>query len=329
MTNPQSLVFRGGTVLTMDKTHTIVEGADVLVVGDSDRRRSGWVWTYPAGTVEIDAARRHGLPGFIDTHRHMWQTAMRGYGADWTLTQYFVWYYLEHGHLLPARGRPRRQPAGRLESLESGVTTVVDWSHGLQPVDHAQAAVDALQRCPAGTSWRTATSRPARGVVGRSGRPRVPGAVPGRRRFLTACSWRSTSPATRRSRRRRRSRWPASWACRSPPTPGCGVRPATTASGRCTTAVSCHPETVYVHAASLSTDSYHRIAATGGSISVSAESRTSAGQGYPPTWQVRGTASRCPCPWIPASGGAATCSPQCGHAGRRPLPRALRGASEG
>jgi len=31
----------------------------------------------------------------IDTHRHMWQTAMRGYGADWTLTQYFVWYYLE------------------------------------------------------------------------------------------------------------------------------------------------------------------------------------------------------------------------------------------
>jgi 5-methylthioadenosine/S-adenosylhomocysteine deaminase len=23
----------------------------------------------------------------IDTHRHMWQTALRGYGADWTLSQ--------------------------------------------------------------------------------------------------------------------------------------------------------------------------------------------------------------------------------------------------
>jgi cytosine/adenosine deaminase-related metal-dependent hydrolase len=44
---------------------------------------------------------------------------------------------------------------------------------------------------------------------------------------------------------------------------------------------------VYVHAASLSTDSYHRIAATGGSVSVSTESEQSAGQGYPPTWQVR------------------------------------------
>ena len=47
------------------------------------------------------------------------------------------------------------------------------------------------------------------------------------------------------------------------------------------------PETIYVHAATLDTDSYQRIAASGGSISVSTESEQSAGQGYPPTWQVR------------------------------------------
>jgi cytosine/adenosine deaminase-related metal-dependent hydrolase len=47
------------------------------------------------------------------------------------------------------------------------------------------------------------------------------------------------------------------------------------------------PGNVYVHAASLSSDSYHRIAATGGSVSVSTESEQSAGQGYPPTWQLR------------------------------------------
>jgi len=44
---------------------------------------------------------------------------------------------------------------------------------------------------------------------------------------------------------------------------------------------------VYVHAATLSTDSYHRIAATGGSASLSTESECSAGQGYPPTWKLR------------------------------------------
>jgi cytosine/adenosine deaminase-related metal-dependent hydrolase len=47
------------------------------------------------------------------------------------------------------------------------------------------------------------------------------------------------------------------------------------------------PETVYVHAATLSPDSYNRIAATGGSVSVSTESEQSCGQGYPPTWILR------------------------------------------
>jgi cytosine/adenosine deaminase-related metal-dependent hydrolase len=43
----------------------------------------------------------------------------------------------------------------------------------------------------------------------------------------------------------------------------------------------------YVHAASLSSDSYHKIAATGGTVSVSTESEQSAGQGYPSTWEIR------------------------------------------
>src|SRR6478752_884971 len=78
----------------------------------------------------------------------MWQTAMRGYGADWPLTKYFVWFYLEPGR----KWRPEDAAAGnRLaawEAIEAGVTTVVDWSHGLQTVDHAEAAVDALRSVP-------------------------------------------------------------------------------------------------------------------------------------------------------------------------------------
>ncbi|HZZ95537.1 MAG TPA: hypothetical protein VFE19_00875, partial [Jatrophihabitantaceae bacterium] len=34
-------------------------------------------------------------------------------------------------------------------------------------------------------------------------------------------------------------------------------------------------------------DSYQRIAASGGTASVSTESEQSAGQGYPPTWELR------------------------------------------
>ena len=80
-----AIVFRGGTVLTMDAHRTVLEAADVLVVGE--RIASvGPDLAVPDGTVEIDASGGIVMPGMIDTHRHMWQTAMRGYGAYWTLT---------------------------------------------------------------------------------------------------------------------------------------------------------------------------------------------------------------------------------------------------
>jgi cytosine/adenosine deaminase-related metal-dependent hydrolase len=141
------LVFRGGTVLTMDDAATVLRDADVLVVDDRIAG-VGAQLEVPEGTQEIDAAGGIVMPGLIDTHRHMWQTAMRGYGADWTLTQYFVWYYLEHGRLF----RPEDIAAGNrlaaIESLDAGVTTTVDWSHGLQTIDHGEAALDALRSVP-------------------------------------------------------------------------------------------------------------------------------------------------------------------------------------
>jgi 5-methylthioadenosine/S-adenosylhomocysteine deaminase len=142
-----SVVFRSGTVLTMDDRGTVLTDADVLVTDDRIAA-VGPGLEVPEGTEEIDARGGIVMPGMVDTHRHMWQTAMRGYGADWTLTQYFVWYYLEHGK----RFRPEDIHAGNLvsawEALDAGVTTTVDWSHGLRTVDHAEAAVDALQAVP-------------------------------------------------------------------------------------------------------------------------------------------------------------------------------------
>src|SRR5579863_1177661 len=141
------LVFRNATVLTMDDGHRILAGADVLVTGERIAA-VGPNLQVPDGTAEIDATGGIVMPGMIDTHRHMWQTAMRGYGADWTLTQYFVYYYLTWGK----KFRPEDIYAGNLqsaiESIDAGVTTTADWSHGLQTTDHAEAAVDALTEVP-------------------------------------------------------------------------------------------------------------------------------------------------------------------------------------
>src|SRR6266567_3413100 len=150
MANPDELaagrpvVLRGGTVLTMDDAHTIVADADVLVTGDRIAA-VGSRLEAPDSALEIDASGGIVMPGMIDTHRHMWQTAMRGYGADWTLTQYFVWYYLEWGKVF----RPEDIYAGNLlGAIEAGVTTTVDWSHGLRTPQHADAAADALLAVP-------------------------------------------------------------------------------------------------------------------------------------------------------------------------------------
>ena len=74
------VVLRRGTVLTMDDNHTVLPDADVLVV-DARIAAVGPSLQVPEGTQEIDASGGIIMPGMIDTHRHMWQTAMRGYGA--------------------------------------------------------------------------------------------------------------------------------------------------------------------------------------------------------------------------------------------------------
>ena len=96
LTSGRPLVFRNATILTMDDAHTIEHNADLLVVGERIAG-VGKQLAAPDGAAEIDATGGVLMPGMIDTHRHMWQTAMRGYGADWTLTQYFVYYYLTWG----------------------------------------------------------------------------------------------------------------------------------------------------------------------------------------------------------------------------------------
>ena len=140
------LVFRDATVLTVD-TDGVREHCDVLVVGDRIEA-VGPKLSVPDGTVEIAAAGGILMPGMVDTHRHMWQSALRGLGADWTLTQYFVFYYLSWGKIF----RPRDIAAGNLlsgvEAVDAGVTTSVDWSHGLQTIEHGEAAVDALAASP-------------------------------------------------------------------------------------------------------------------------------------------------------------------------------------
>ncbi len=283
------LVFRNATVLTMDDAHQVLSGADVLISGD----RIGAVGpglAVPEGTAEIDATGGIVMPGMIDTHRHMWQTAMRGYGADWTLTQYFVWNYLQWGKSF----RPQDIHAGNLlsaiEAIDAGVTTTVDWSHNLQTTGHAEAAVDALRAVPGRfvlaygniqqAPWEWSATPEFRDFVGRY----FSGGGSDMLGFQMAFDVPPASPDFPEQ-----AAFEVARDLGVPVTTHAGVWKVTTDDGIRLMYENgfMTPGTIYVHAASLSADSYHRIAATGGSASLSTESEQSAGQGYPPTWKLR------------------------------------------
>jgi cytosine/adenosine deaminase-related metal-dependent hydrolase len=288
LTPGRPLVFRHATVLTMDRAHRVLTDADVLVTGERIAA-VGPGLAVPEGTAEIDATGGILMPGMIDTHRHMWQTATRGYGADWTLTQYFVWNYLQWGKSF----RPQDIYAGNLlsaiEAIDAGVTTTVDWSHNLQTIDHAEAAVDALTEIPGrfvlgygniqAAPWEWATTPEFRDFVSR--RFSESNDMLG---FQLAFDVPPASPDFPE-----KAAFEVARELNVPVTTHAGVWKVTTDEG--IRLMHEHgfmtDRTIYVHASSLSPDSYHRIAATGGTASLSTESEQSAGQGYPPTFRLR------------------------------------------
>ncbi|MEU6538453.1 amidohydrolase family protein [Streptomyces sp. NPDC047000] len=284
------VLFRDATVLTMDPAIGDLERGDVLVRGERIER-VGQGLEAPGDALVVDCSGGILMPGMVDTHRHMWQTALRGLGADWTLSQYFVFYYLNWGKIF----RPQDIHAGNLlsavEALDAGVTTTVDWSHGLQTPEHGDAAVEALRSVPGrfvlaygnllGAPWEWAGSPDFRAFVTRNF------SAPDSRDDLLGLQL--AFDVTGDAAFPEKAAFEAARELGLPVTTHAGVWGATGDDG--IRLMWDHgfmtPDVTYVHSATLSEDSYQRIAASGGSVSVSTESEQNAGQGYPPTWRLR------------------------------------------
>jgi 5-methylthioadenosine/S-adenosylhomocysteine deaminase len=139
-------LLRGGMVVSMDPAVGDLRRGDVLI---EDGRIAAVAAAVDAADAEVvDATGKIVMPGFVDTHRHTWQTAFRGIGANWTFGQYGA---AMHGTL-----RPHYRPEdvylgnllGRIEALGSGVTTMLDWFHCADRPENADAAIEALRVAP-------------------------------------------------------------------------------------------------------------------------------------------------------------------------------------
>jgi len=134
----------GGCVLSLDRKVGNFRQGDVLIeddviaeVGESVRARDAEV---------IDATDTIVMPGFVDTHRHLWESLFRGNGSS-------VATAASEG---TADDVYAASLIGLLGAAEAGITTVVDWSE----VPHIEAALQAHADSSLRTVFVNASSDP-------------------------------------------------------------------------------------------------------------------------------------------------------------------------
>lgn len=142
--NDARIVVRGGRIVSMDPAVGDLVG-DVLIEGERIAAIGRDLGIDPGAAEVIDASDHIVVPGFIDSHRHLYQAILRGIGSDWSLFQYFVAMFGTIGpHFTPADMHVANT-IGALDALDSGVTTVFDWSHNQHSPEHTDELVRALK----------------------------------------------------------------------------------------------------------------------------------------------------------------------------------------
>jgi 5-methylthioadenosine/S-adenosylhomocysteine deaminase len=137
------ILLKGGCVLTLDpdignyrQGDVLIEGSKITSIGPKLR---------VADAEVIDASDMIVMPGFVDTHRHIWEGILKNIAPDALLDEYFRDIL---GVLAPVY-RPQDAYAGNLVSalgaIDAGVTTLLDWSHIQNSPEHTDAAIAALQ----------------------------------------------------------------------------------------------------------------------------------------------------------------------------------------
>ena len=139
----RTTLIRGGYVLTLDPALGDMPHADVLIDGDKIAAVGVGLTAGPHANV-IDARNRIVMPGFVDTHRHTWQTPVRGVLPSCTLDEYFAGMLDNIGIQYRAEDVYIANLMGALEALNAGITTLLDWSHVNNTPEHADAAIAGL-----------------------------------------------------------------------------------------------------------------------------------------------------------------------------------------
>ena len=136
------ILLKDGVVLSLDPQVGDFEKADVLIEGSKivDIRPD-----LRASAAVIDASNMIVMPGFVDTHRHIWEGILRSILPNGLLSD----YQRDITGAARAVYRPEDAYAGNLVSalgaINAGITTLLDWSHIGNSPKHTDAAIQGLR----------------------------------------------------------------------------------------------------------------------------------------------------------------------------------------
>jgi cytosine/adenosine deaminase-related metal-dependent hydrolase len=126
----------------MDPEVGDLPSGDVLIDGDTIAAVAPHV---DADAEVVDVSGQIVIPGFIDSHRHTWEAAIRGSAPNATLDDYFVEILDTFAPLYRPEDVYASNLAGALECVNAGITTLVDWSHINNTPEHPDAGIRGLQ----------------------------------------------------------------------------------------------------------------------------------------------------------------------------------------
>ena len=126
-----SFILADGWLITMNDHREILENASVCVENDritAIGTRSQLQQKFPQAEV-VDCTDRIVMPGMINTHTHLFQTLLKGLGDDMVLKKWFTCMTGPSAvHLMPEDAHAAAMH-GCVESIRSGVTTLVDFMY--------------------------------------------------------------------------------------------------------------------------------------------------------------------------------------------------------
>ena len=284
----QPLLLRGGCVLSFDERTGDLDRGDVLIRGSVIEAIGPNIDA--ADAQEIDASNMIVMPGFVDSHRHLWEGVIRNLLPDSTLLDYLVEVNGRLGPTYRARDVHIGTLVSALGALNAGVTTVLDWAHIQNSPDHTEASIAALKE--AGIRAVFAHGPPSNGkgpwwLQTDHGHPDAVRALHARHfngddQLLTlavAASGPEIAPFEAAAREWQAAREVGARIAVHVGSGPMGQLGRLEAFGR---AGLLGPDTTYIHCSGLNEAEWSMIADTGGAVSISAPIEMQMGHGTPP-----------------------------------------------